>query len=170
LARSQIERHRRLAPVADLFVGLNRHELYPDHKIQKVAEAYALDACDFLRDHFRITLDWSAASIQQIESALDRFHREAAKTKPSLEQVMQFAKMFGSYIGEVYRKNPVAHWRLDETGNPATNAPAYDYVGGPAGTYQAGSSNGVQRRHRSATAGIARICIHQPCGHYHWPW
>jgi hypothetical protein len=86
----------------------------PDDKIQKVAEAYALDACDFLRDHFRITLDWSDGSIQQIESAMDRFHREAAKAKPSPEQVMQFAKMFGSYIGEVYRKNHGASWGLAE--------------------------------------------------------
>src|SRR6266480_6530577 len=47
-----------------------------DDKIQQIAEAYALDACDFLRDHFRITLDWSDASIQYIESVLDTFHRE----------------------------------------------------------------------------------------------
>jgi hypothetical protein len=47
----------------------------PDTNIQKIAEAYSLDACDFLRDHFRITLDSSDASIQQIESALDTFHR-----------------------------------------------------------------------------------------------
>jgi hypothetical protein len=46
------------------------------------------------------------------------------------------------YESAVLAANPVAHWRLDETGNPATNAPAYDYVGGHAGTYQAGSSNG----------------------------
>ncbi len=71
----------------------------PDDKIQKVAEAYALDACDFLRDHFRVTLDWSDTSIQQVESAMDSFHRESAGAKPSPEQVMQFAKMFGSYIG-----------------------------------------------------------------------
>src|SRR5207249_5495060 len=77
----------------------------PDDKIQQIAEAYALDACDFLRDHFRITLDWSDASIQHIESLLDTFHREAAKARPTPEQVVQFAKMFGSYIGEVYRKN-----------------------------------------------------------------
>ena len=86
----------------------------PDDKIQKIAEAYALDACDFLRDHFRITLDWSDASIQHIESVLDVFHHEATKAKPTNEQVMGFAKMFGSYIGEVYRKNHGATWGLVE--------------------------------------------------------
>ena len=34
------------------------------------------------------------------------------KVKPSDEQVMVFAKMFGSYIGEVYRKNHGANWGL----------------------------------------------------------
>ena len=86
----------------------------PDDKIQKIAEAYALDACDFLRDHFRITLDWSDASIQHLESVMDRFQRETAKARPTPEQVMQFAKMFGSYIGEVYRKNHGASWGLVE--------------------------------------------------------
>ena len=86
----------------------------PDDKIQKIAEAYALDACDFLRDHFRITLDWSDASIQHIETVMDTFHREAATARPSAEQVMGFAKMFGSYIGEVYRKNHRATWGMVE--------------------------------------------------------
>ena len=86
----------------------------PDDKIQQIAEAFSLDAVDFLRDHFRITLDWSDASVQHIETVMDRFHREAAKAKPSPEQVMQFAKMFGSYIGEVYRKNHGATWGLVE--------------------------------------------------------
>jgi hypothetical protein len=48
----------------------------------------------------------------------------------------------GTYASTVLSRNPVAHWRLDELGNPATNAPAYDYVGGLLGTYQIGSSNG----------------------------
>jgi hypothetical protein len=86
----------------------------PDAKIQQIAEAFALDACDFLRDNFHITLDWSDASIQHVESAMDRFHREATKAKPTPDQVMQFAKMFGSYIGEVYRKNHGATWGLVE--------------------------------------------------------
>jgi Concanavalin A-like lectin/glucanases superfamily/Immunoglobulin I-set domain len=48
----------------------------------------------------------------------------------------------GTYAYTVLSRNPVAHWRLDEVGNPATNAPAYDYVGGLLGRYEIGSSNG----------------------------
>jgi hypothetical protein len=86
----------------------------PDEKIQKIAEAYALDACDFLRDHFRVTLDWSDASIRQIETVLDTFHRESRKARPKEEQITGFAKMFGSYIGEVYRKNHGGIWGILE--------------------------------------------------------
>ena len=48
----------------------------------------------------------------------------------------------GSYGNAVLTNNPVAYWRMDEMGNPATNPPAYDYAGGFVGTYEIGSSNG----------------------------
>lgn len=86
----------------------------PDDKIQKIAEAYALDACDFFRDHFHITLDWTDPSIERVELVMDTFHRQLAQAKPSPEKVMQFAKLFGSYIGEVYRKNHGATWGMVE--------------------------------------------------------
>jgi hypothetical protein len=86
----------------------------PDDKIQKIAEAYSLDACDFLRDHFQVELDWSDASIQEIEKVMDTFSRRARSAKPTEEQVMGFAKMFGSYVGEVYRKNHGAAWGMVE--------------------------------------------------------
>jgi hypothetical protein len=84
----------------------------PDEKIQKIAEAYALDAIDFVRDNFHLTLDWSDASIKQVETVMDTFARERARSKPPEEKVMAFAKMFGSYIGEVYRKNHGATWGM----------------------------------------------------------
>ena len=48
----------------------------------------------------------------------------------------------GTYAYHVLANNPIAHWRLDETGNPTNNPPAYDYVGGIGGTYEVGSLNG----------------------------
>jgi hypothetical protein len=46
------------------------------------------------------------------------------------------------YENAVLAANPIAHWRLNETGNPATNPPAYDYAGGLAGTYGSVATNG----------------------------
>jgi hypothetical protein len=84
----------------------------PDPKIQQVAEAYALDAVDFARDNFRRILDWSNGSVADIEAILSVFHAQLAEAKPSEEDVWVFAKMFGSYIGEVYRRNHGATWGM----------------------------------------------------------
>jgi len=86
----------------------------PDDKIQKIAEGYSLDAVDFMRDHFHVTLDWSDESIKQVEAVMETMHGDLREAKPTQEQVAQFAKMFGSYVGEVYRKNHGATWGMVE--------------------------------------------------------
>ena len=83
-----------------------------DDKLQEIAEAYALDAVDFARDHFALQLDWSDRSVQHIETILTRFHNELSRAKPSEDQIFQFAKMFGSYVGEVFRRNQGARWGM----------------------------------------------------------
>lgn len=87
-------------------------EFTPDHKIQEIAEHYALDAVSFALSHFKITLDWSDESIKEVESILDSMHKQALKDKPSDDEIFLFAKTFGSYIGEVYRRNHSAEWGM----------------------------------------------------------
>jgi len=89
----------------------------PDDKVRQVAEAYAADAKDFARDHFGVTLDSSDESIECLETILDRFHRELPTAKPSEETVFRFAKMFGSYVGEVFRGNHGATWGIVTLGD-----------------------------------------------------
>lgn len=48
----------------------------------------------------------------------------------------------GTYAYAVLTNHAVAYWRLDETSDPTTNPPAYDYVGGLVAKYEVGSSNG----------------------------
>ena len=86
----------------------------PDEKIQKIVAAYSLDAVDFAGDKFNIKLDWSDASIRQIETILDTFHRDLGNSHPTEEQITQIAKIFGSYIGEVFRKNHGGQWGMVE--------------------------------------------------------
>jgi hypothetical protein len=83
-----------------------------DPRYQAIAEAYALDAVDTARTHFKIELDWSDQSIKRLESILDRYSRDMAKAQPTDQEVMNAAKMWGSYLGEVYRKNHGAEWVL----------------------------------------------------------
>lgn len=93
----------------------------PDPKIQRIAEAYALDARDFAERAFHITLDWSDASVEKVEVILDDLHRQkqVMKPPPTEEQVVNFAKMLGSYIGEVFRRNHGAEWGMVTLGAAA---------------------------------------------------
>jgi hypothetical protein len=86
----------------------------PDPKIQKIAEAYSLDAVDFSAKQFGIKLDWSDASIANVEKALAQMSSSYVSTspKPTDEQVMSFAKAYGSYLGEVYRRNHGGEWGM----------------------------------------------------------
>lgn len=86
----------------------------PDANVQKVAEAYAQDAVDMAKNQFGITLDWSDASIPTVEKALALMHFSFITTKPrpTEEQAMSFAKGYGSYIGEVYRRNHGGEWGI----------------------------------------------------------
>lgn len=81
-------------------------------RIQTLAEAYALDAVDFAKQHFSIDLDWSDNSVEHIESILEVLHQDFLQSKPTQEKVSSFGKMFGSYVGEVFRRNHGARWGI----------------------------------------------------------
>jgi len=90
-----------------------------DPNVQKIAEAYALDAVNYSKKQFGITLDWTDSSIANVEKALVQMRASyvSANPKPTEEQVMSFAKGFGSYIGEVYRRNHGAEWGIVSLGD-----------------------------------------------------
>jgi hypothetical protein len=85
-----------------------------DPNVQKIAEAYAQDAADLSAKQFGSKLDWSDGSIATVERELAQLSASYATTnpKPTDEQVMSFAKAYGSYIGEVYRRNHGATWGI----------------------------------------------------------
>jgi len=86
----------------------------PDASVQKVAEAYAQDAVDFSAEHFGVKLDWSDSSVASVEKLLTQMSASylSANPRPSGEQVMNFAKAYGSYVGEVYRRNHGGDWGI----------------------------------------------------------
>jgi len=92
----------------------NVHSFDADPKIQKMAEAYALDTVNLAKTRFGIELDWSDASIADVEKTLAQVHASylATTPRPTEEQVMSYAKGFGSYVGEVYRRNHGGDWGM----------------------------------------------------------
>ena len=92
-------------------------EFAPDAKIQQIAEAYALDAIDLAKKNFGVTLDGTDESIAQVESVFVTLHQAMAQ-KPPAEVIWTFAKTFGSYTGEVFRKHHGGEWgRLSQEGS-----------------------------------------------------
>ena len=92
----------------------NSQSFTSDPKIQKIAEAYALDAIDHSKKQFGIILDWTDASVANVEKSLALMHSSYMSTipRPTEEQVMSFAKGYGSYVGEVYRRNHGGEWGM----------------------------------------------------------
>lgn len=83
----------------------------PDAKIVQIAEAYSQDAISTAQN-FGTTLNWSESSIQQVEQMLGRLHAELEVAKPSPETIWNFAKAFGSYVGEVIRRHHGGEWGM----------------------------------------------------------
>ncbi len=102
----------------------------PDDLVRQAAEAYSLDAVDFAREHFRVSLDWSDGSVERLEKILDTFHRQLGAAKPSDDQIMGFAKMFGSYVGEVFRRHHGATWGIVSMGDETYPGMHFEGPGG----------------------------------------
>ena len=83
-----------------------------DAKIAKIAEAYALDAVDFAARNFQIILDWSDDNVRLVEGCLKTLHDQLGDARPAEETVWTFAKVFGSYVGEVFRRNHGGEWGM----------------------------------------------------------
>lgn len=83
--------------------------------------AYAANAVNFAVSNFGIALDFSIASIEQVEVIANRlFHTRPKgfiaklfRKEPSESDVQNVCKMLGGYIGEVYRRNKGGEWQIN---------------------------------------------------------
>ncbi|NHZ92286.1 hypothetical protein F2P45_25250 [Massilia sp. CCM 8733] len=89
-------------------------DFVPDAAVQRAATAYAAQAVATARDQFGIKLDGTDASMAQLDTVLARAHTSytAKSPRPSEEQVMAVARMYGSYLGEVYRLKQGGAWGM----------------------------------------------------------
>jgi hypothetical protein len=56
-------------------------------------------------------------AFKEVETILNRLHESIINAKPSQDHIYQFAKIFGSYIGEVIRRNHGARWGMVSIGS-----------------------------------------------------
>lgn len=93
-----------LAPLLS-FSETSQLKFQKNPDVAKIAEDFSLDCVDWVLAQTKMKLDWSNESIQHIEGLLNSLSNMAAKNPPPQERIQDFSKMFGFYIGEVYRKN-----------------------------------------------------------------
>lgn len=60
----------------------------------------------------------------------------AVTSAPPASLAVVTAPVPGSYAYTVYTNQALAYWRLNESVDPSTNPPTYDYIGGGVGTYE----------------------------------
>jgi hypothetical protein len=76
-----------------------------DPEVPEIAEAYYQDCIEMVKGQFKLDLDGSDESIKLIESVLDNLSEHVRANGMDKNRVYNFAKMFGFYIGEVYKRN-----------------------------------------------------------------
>lgn len=91
----------------------------PDANIEAAAQHYAADAVRYALIQYSVTLDGSEKSIAGVETVLGKLHDAyvSQDPKPTDTKVLQYAQVFGSYIGEVYRRNHGGQWGLVTLGD-----------------------------------------------------
>jgi hypothetical protein len=83
-----------------------------DKRVEQMVALYAQDAVGIAAGNFNVALDWTDDSVASVEIILAKLHAAIAAQKPSEDAISSFLKAFGSYIGEVFRKNHGGEWGM----------------------------------------------------------
>ena len=94
--------------------GLNTsatdYKFEADSVLAKRAARRADELTKMVLAQFQIKLDYSEDSIEQVDLVMDQIHASFLNEQPPEEALIPISQGFGSYIGEVYRKNHEATW------------------------------------------------------------
>src|SRR5205085_11235984 len=91
----------------------------PDRPPCQIAEASAIDAANVARGILRISLDYSLESLLTFDDLLRRYLPHYRADVRQLRGKFQFpfpAAMWGSYVGEVLRRNFGGEWEAPVPG------------------------------------------------------
>jgi hypothetical protein len=101
-------------PRSGSLVRVDVSSFLPQPDMGFVAGQYSLDAVDIAANNFGVKLDGTEQSVRAVEGMLARLHDDVAKSQPADEVVWTFAKAFGSYVGEAYRRRHGGEWGFVE--------------------------------------------------------
>ncbi|MDB6079661.1 MAG: hypothetical protein JWO82_3408 [Akkermansiaceae bacterium] len=89
---------------------MSRSDFTPDQKLAAYHSELSEKCVRYFRGQFGQEANYSDAFIERVEDALDLLWLKLPEAKPSQKDVEDFAVMFGSYLGETYRRNHGGEW------------------------------------------------------------
>ena len=81
-----------------------------DSQVALLAAKKAQELVDFASATYAVKLDWSDESIDLLDELLNKLHETYLEEQPEEQYIFPVAQGFGSYIGEVYRRNHGGTW------------------------------------------------------------
>lgn len=93
-------------------------EFQADPELEQVAIQSADFCVKFIRHKFGKNADYSEAFLPEVENILALLHLSMPASKPSEADIEQFCSMFGSYLGETYRRNRGGEWGVSQGSTP----------------------------------------------------
>ena len=78
---------------------------------------------NFLAQKFGKSPDYSDNFVAQVEDVLNLLHLDLTRSKPSDDVVQDMATIFGSYLGESFRRSHGGEWGIAD-GSPALRTPS----------------------------------------------
>jgi hypothetical protein len=87
-----------------------------DARVAESAQAYSKYAIDIASEQFHIKLDGSEESVRHVECILGMLHDDVPRAKPPEDAIWNFARTFGSYVGEVLRRHHGGEWGIVQLG------------------------------------------------------
>lgn len=83
-----------------------------EQTLEAMVAGLADDAVKLGRE-FKLQLDFSEHTLEQVEEVLAQLAEELPKTKPSSDDVDQMCKLWGVYFGEVVRRKFGGEWAIE---------------------------------------------------------
>lgn len=98
----------------------------PQPPLGEMMAQCAAEAVRYAKEKFHVELDYSEASIEEVEKILDRlckarpkgFFNKLMNRGPSRHSISNLAKIMGGYLGEVLRRAHGGEWSIDEEIQP----------------------------------------------------
>lgn len=89
--------------------------------ITDMMKAYSEDAVE-IAGSMGVQLDYSEESLKKVDEILEKYHQGIPKgikklfiKGPTEEQITQMSKVWGGYVGEVFRRNLGGEWRMSKS-------------------------------------------------------